>query len=415
MNTTTLDAETAVEKFFSLESPESLADPFPVYSLMLDHLPIYRWGPVLALSRYEDVKTAFRHANELSSVRVTGTRAAAVRAKFSPEQQRKLDVILDNEARWLVQIDDPEHKRLRRHVNPSFGKQRIEEMRGRIEALATELLDEAEKAHPGELELISEFAYRLPLMVMCELLGADPEDAARIRDWSNSIATAVGTDYANLDDAYEAVLGFQAYIRELIVKAQRDGAGSALFRDIVAGPEGEPLDEADVVSMFTLLFFAGHETTTNQIANAMVSLIENPDQRAILLEDPGLIKGAIDELLRYKGSVQVMHRTATQDFEISGVPISKGQSVRLLVGAANRDPSVFDDPDRLDVTRENARRHLGFGFGRHTCLGIWLAKLETEVAITELLRRYPEATIAGDVPWLANMTVQGPSALHLEY
>jgi cytochrome P450 len=403
------------DRLFRLE-PEALADPYPAYAALRADLPVHRWGPMVVVARYEDVKQALRDTEALSSVRTDGSRVALVREGITPEQNRKLDAVLANEDLWLVQLDDPEHARLQRFVKAAFSRPRILKMRDRIQEFCDDLLDAAEASTPGRLELISDFAYKLPLLVICDLLGAEVKDAAKIREWSDHIAVAIGTSYANIDAAYDAVTSFQEYVSGLIERSRGAKTATDLFAQLVsADADGEFLTDQELVAMFTLLLFAGHETTTNLIANGIIELLRHPEQRALLADDPGRLDNAVSELLRYCSSVHAVHRVATRDCEIGGFSVKKGETVRLLLASANRDESVFENPDTLDVTREDARKHLGMGYGIHTCLGIWLARLETELAIGALLRRYPGLALEGEVEWARNFTLRGPVAMNLTY
>ncbi|MFJ3212591.1 cytochrome P450 [Streptomyces flaveolus] len=412
---TVTDAGALADRLFRLE-PDALADPFPAYAALRADLPVHRWGPMVVVARYADVKQALRDTETLSSVRADGSRVARVREGITPERNRKFDAVLANENLWLVQLDDPEHARLQRFVKATFSRPRIRQMRDRIQKLCDELLDAAEASNPGRLELISDFAYKLPLLVICDLLGAEIEDAAKIREWSDHIAVAIGTSYSNIDDAYEAVTSFQKYVSVLIERSRGSETATDLFAQLVSTDAGgEFLTDDELVSMFTLLLFAGHETTTNLIANGINELLRHPEQRALVAEDPGKLDNMVSELLRYCTSVHAVHRVARRDCEIGGFPVKKGETVRLLLASANRDESAFENPDTFDVTRKDARQHLGMGYGIHTCLGIWLARLETELAIGTLLRRYPGLALDGEVEWARNFTLHGPKVMNLTY
>lgn len=374
-----------------------------------------RWGPLVAVSRYDDVKAVLRDTETFSSRRSTGSRITARKAQLSPEDGERLQDLVDNEGRWMVQIDDPEHARLRRFVNHAFSRNRIDEMRGQIEEIAASLLDAVDARGDGRVELVSEYCYKLPLQVVCQLLGARADEAEQIRAWSDAIGEGVGTEYANLDQASEAFQQFQTYVKGLIERTRQSAEATDLFSELVATDDnGTYLSEDELTSMFVQLLFAGHETTTNLISNAVVDLIRNPAELAKLREDPSLIRGSVDEFLRYHGSIQAIHRVATRDCEVAGFEIKKGETVRVLLGSANHDSAVFDDPERLDLTRPNAKKHVGLGFGIHTCLGMWLTRLETEVALKALLERYPVIELDGPVNNRLNFTLHGPGELRLK-
>ncbi|MET0952819.1 MAG: cytochrome P450 [Aeromicrobium sp.] len=417
--TTTIDDPTPalVSRLFALEQ-ELIDDPFPVYRRMREDSPVIRASSVVTVSRYADVKAVFRDPRTFSSVRHFGSRVTARRAQLDPEQARKLDALVGHEGLWVSETDDPIHARLRRFVNTTFSAVRVAEMRTQVETITRELLDDVEQRADGRFELVQDFSFKLPLQVICKLFGATGPEIEQIRVWSEIIGQGLGTEYSNVDEAYDALQSFSAYVTDLIaqVRSGASGGPTTLLTELMApDAEGQVLSDDDLVAMYIQLLFAGHETTTNLIANALIALHESPEQGRILRADPSLIRPSIDEFLRYCGSIHAVHRVAVSDCEINGFAIAKGESVRLLVAAANHDPSVFDDPDRLDVTRKNARQHVGLGFGIHTCLGQWLTRLESEVALTELFRRFPDLTVVGDYPMRRNLTLHGPEALHLTY
>lgn len=404
-----------VEQLFGLDQA-SIDAPFPIYKLMREHQPLFRSGSVVAVSRYADVKNVLRDATTFSSVRLDGSKVKLRRTELTPEDAFKYDALVGSEGMWVSEVDDPYHARLRRFVNAIFSAGRIAQLRDQVEATTRELLDEIDARGHEEFELISDFSFKLPLRIICGLFGATGPESENIRVWSEHMGEAIGTDYQNIDDAYDALVHFQGYVQGLIERGRAgDGGGTELFLELMsADAEGQVLTDDELVAMFIQLLFAGHETTTNLIANAIIALQDNPDQLAILQGDPTLIRPAVDEFLRYCGSIHAVHRVATKDCEIAGFPVKAGETVRALVAAANHDPSAFEDPDALDVTRKNARQHVGLGFGIHTCLGQWLTRLETEVALTELLRRYPEMSIVGDAHMRQNLTLHGPRELRIQ-
>lgn len=408
-------ARELADQLFRLD-PAAHEDRYPIYAALRQEAPVHRWGPMTVVARYEDVKQALRNTEALSSGRASGSVMDSVREGMTPEQLSKLERVLANDTLWLVKADDPEHARLQRFVTSTFARPRILQMRDRVQRITDALLDDAEGSNPGSMELMEALAFQLPLLVVCDLLGADVEDSAKIKEWSDQIAVAISTEYQNIDAVYEAILNFEEYIGQLIERGRAVSEPTDLFQHLVATTaEGEHLTDTELVAMFTLLLFAGHETTTNLIANATVELLRHPDQLALLRDDPDRIGGAIDEFLRYCTSVHAIHRVATRDLELGGFPVKKGETVRLLLASANHDETAFETPERLDITRKEARRHLGMGYGIHTCLGIWLARLEVDVAITTLLRRYPNMKLVGEVEHAPGFTLYGPKAVNLTY
>ncbi|MET0885993.1 MAG: cytochrome P450 [Mycetocola sp.] len=411
---TVLQAEALVDTLFSLDQ-DAINNPYPTYEVMRKVLPVARWGSMVALATYEDVKNALRDPQTFSSIRQYGSRITARRAQLSPGDALKLDELVAAEGRWMAQTDDPQHARYRRFVNHAFSSNRIAEMRHQVQSVADELLDDVDARGDGTLELVEDFSYKLPLRVICKLLGASGPDIQNIRVWSDAIGTGIGTEYSNIHEAHDALASFRAFVTTLIQRARANtDSATDLFAELVStDDEGVYLDDDDLVSMFIQLLFAGHETTTNLISNATADLLRNADQLQLVRDDRSLLRPAVEEFLRYRGSIQAIHRMATRDVEVSGVTINAGETVRLLLGSANHDPSVFENPGVLDITRKNARSHLGLGYGIHSCLGMWLTRLEVEVALDSLLTRYPDLAFAGPVNNRRNFTLHGPAEMHL--
>lgn len=410
---TNAEVAAAVASLFSLDQ-EAINNPYPTYQLMREKQPVIRSGPLVAVSRYEDVKSVLRDTTTFTSVRSRGTRVTARRAQLSPEDAEKLDALVASEGSWMVQQDDPEHARIRRFVNHAFSAARIAGLRDKITAISDDLLDTFDATGSDELELVSQYAYRLPLRVVCELLGADKSEIESIRTWSDAIGTGLGTEYSNIDEAFDALAQFKTYVTGLIARSRNDPDTTDLFSELVSTDDnGTFMDENDLTAMFVQLLFAGHETTTNLLGNALVQLLRHPDQLEILRADPSLIRPAVDEFLRFCPSIQAVHRVATKDCEIAGFPVKEGETIRILLASANRDDVKFDDPDTLDVTRKNAKQHVGLGFGIHSCLGMWLTRLEIEIGLSALIERYPSIELAEPVDNRLNFTLHGPGAVRL--
>ena len=389
--------------------PAVLSDPYPLYAKLRDQ-PVLHWNGIAVVSRHADVLRVLRDPDVFSARRHLGSRVANRRAELDAEGQARLQEVVDHEALWLTQNDDPEHKRLRGLANLAFTRRRVADMRGMIEDLVEELLGAARER--GTMEFVQEASFPLPLLVISAMLGAPKEDAELIRGWSDEIALAIGTTYANLDRAYEAVESFRHYVAALI-DSRRGEPGTDLFTVLVnAEQDGERLSRDELVAMFVLLLFAGHETTTNLMSNAVVALIRNPDQQQRLRDNPALIAGATEEFLRYCNSVHAIHRVALADTEIGGVPVSAGTTVRIMLTAANHDPAVFSDPETMDITRQDVNKQVGLGFGIHTCLGAWLLRLETEVLVKAMLE-FPVLDLDHETVPRPNFLLAGPQAVQL--
>lgn len=307
--------------------------------------------------------------------------------------------------------DPPDHTRLRTLVNKAFTPRVVESLRTRIQAIVDELLDEVEARR--EMDVIAEFAYPLPVRVIAELLGVPPEDRDTFKTWSRGVAPIL--DPVITDEVFtkvaESGLMLAVYFDELVQKRRAEPRNDLVTELIRAEDEGERLTEEELRATLILLLVAGHETTMNLIGNGLLALLRNPNELARLRSDPGLVRTAIDELLRYDGPVHLTARTALADTEIAGVTIAKGEMAIVLLSAANRDPAQFSDPDRLDVGR-SPNKHLAFSAGGHFCVGATLARVEGQIAFDALVRRFPDITLATDeVRYRPTVTLRGLESL----
>jgi cytochrome P450 len=317
--------------------------------------------------------------------------------------------------RWMVFRDPPDHTRLRSLVSKAFTPRVVEALHPRIQTLADELLDRVERA--GAMDLILDFAFPLPVIVIAELLGVPPDDRRQFREWSTALAAAI--DVKQTPDAYEkgnrAALDLTAYLHQVVTERRRAPRDDLISRLIAVEESGGRLTEAELIATCTLLVLAGHETTVNLIGNGILALLQTRDQMDLLRSQPTLMPLAIEEFLRYDGPVQMTRRIAGEDVEMAGQRIKRGDDVRILVGAANRDPAAFPDPDRLNITREG-KPHRTFGFGIHACLGALLARAEGEIAFATLLRRLPYLELGEGPPhWRENVGFRGLTTLPVRF
>jgi cytochrome P450 len=313
-------------------------------------------------------------------------------------------------SRSLLTVDPPDHNRLRALVQPSFTGRKMEALRPRIRALAEGFLDRAEAAAAarGEtapnrrIELISQFAYPLPVTVISDMLGIPEEDRARAQVWSENLIQ--GRFRQGDADARQGLLDFIDYLKELFERKRREPGDDMITSLIAAEDAGDKLDEDELLSMVFVVYVAGHVTTVNLIGNGVYALLTHPDQRAKVVADPaGTAKGVVEETLRFHGPAEgVFQRIATEDVELAGTKIARGERVMVSLASADRDPARFANPDLFDVERPDAIRHIGFGKGIHACLGAPLARVEGQVAFELLFERYPEmrlAVPASDIHW----------------
>jgi cytochrome P450 len=399
---------------FNPFDPAFRADPYPFYDRLRSAEPVHvtPFG-FTVLTRYHDIARTLRGVefsrdiDQYSDPPTDPTRIA--------RRQRFRDRIESGRAaRNILNLDPPDHTRLRRLVTLAFTPSAIERLRPRIQQLVDDVLDVA--AERGSIELVDELAFTMPFQVISDLLDLPTERADEIRDWSQALTASLEptADEAILDRAEEAGGLMSDYLREL-VDHRRSHLGDDLLSGLLVAEEaGDRLSTAELLSFVTLLYVAGHETTVNLIGNGTLALLRHPDELRRWATDPSLDTTAIDELLRYDGPVQQTVRVPTETVHYGDVEVAPGTVVMTVLGAANHDPDVFDDPSVLRLDRPNANRHLAFAGGVHYCLGASLAKLEASVAIGTLIRRFPGVHLAGDVHWRDRLTIRGVDRLPLD-
>jgi cytochrome P450 len=376
-----------------LASPAFKADPHPFYARLRAEAPVWRTTlrdrrTAWLVTRYEDV------ARVLKDDKFAKDKLNAL----DPEQRAKMPWVpgfLKPLERNMLDLDDPDHVRLRALVSKAFTPRLIERLRGRIEALCEELLDamKRQRERKGGTDLVASYALPLPATVIAELLGVPAEDHARFHRWSNRlVSVSSGRDMLR---ALPAALSFVRYLRKLVEQRRADPQDDLITALIQAEEAGDKLSEDELLAMAFLLLVAGHETTVNLIASGTLALLEHPEQAEMLKRDPSLAKPAVEELLRYTSPVEMAtERYAREDTEIRGRTIPRGELVLAVLGSANRDERHFEDPDVLDLARD-PNRHLAFGRGGvHHCLGAPLARMEGQIALNALLRRFPDARLA---------------------
>jgi hypothetical protein len=397
-------------RFYALDE-EMLGDPYALYREMREAEPVMRVGNVVAVSRYHDIKAIFRDPRAFSSNRTQGTRVTRKRASLESGALGQYDALLRHEQGQLGLQDMPGHTRLRRFVNAVFAPATVGVMRDAAARTARQLLDDLDLRGPQPFDL-TEFSYRLPFLVVCRMLAVPDLEVASFRTWARALRRGLGTNWENLDEAHAATANIEAFVRGLIAD-RRSGAVSG-DGDLVAAlvsteVDGTRMSDQELVTMFTVMLTSGN--TNDMIANAVIALTDWPDQRAVLLADPATMRNAVEEFFRYCPSVHGVHRVAAADCAIAGFGVKAGETVRLMVASANHDPGKFADPERLDLTRPNAREHLDFGFGIHTCLGQWLARLNIDTALSALLERVPQVRAVQPVRYRREYNFRGPERL----
>jgi cytochrome P450 len=359
-------------------------------------------------TRYEDVQFVL-HSKQFTTDRSENPlmKAIAKRTQRYPELGAMIE-------RNLLMLDGDEHRRLRGLVSKAFTPRRIEALRPRIQSIVDELLDEMEQS--DDVELVRDLAHPLPIAVIVDLLGLPSKDCSKFAAWSKDLAQLLDPLQAKGGDAAirKAVEELNAYLRPLLEERRTTPRDDLLSAMLEAEEDGTRLEERDLLALVSLILVAGHETTTKLIGNVVIDLLRNPGERKQLQDNPELIETALDEFLRYSGPVLLTDRAAIEDCEVAGHKIRAGQLVVAVLAAANRDPEKFPDPERFDIQR-TGNHHLGFGLGNHFCMGAQLAKLETEIDIGSLMRRFPKFTGPTEPEdYSRSMILRGPVALPLD-
>ncbi len=376
------------DRRYDLYSQSMKNDPYPVFERMRQDEPVFAQpgidGQTMIwfLTRYDDVELLLR--DDARFVRDP-------RHALPPEQIEPLDdlqVLLSNH---MLNKDGAEHRRLRNLVSKAFTPGRVKALRPRIQAIAEQLLDGVQER--GQMDLIADYAFHIPTIVIFELLGVPIDDRERFKVWSNAFV-APALDQASQARAAQLMQEFVSYLRELFA-ARRQAPQDDLISALVQAQEaGDQLSEAELFSTVVLLIVAGHETTVNLIGNAALAMLRQPEARQILAQDDNLMEAAVEEFLRYDSPVErALVRWVAQDTVLGRQQIKRGDLVIGVVGSANRDPKQFAEPERLDLHR-GSQRHLAFGHGAHYCLGAPLARLEGEIALGTLVRRLPNLRLS---------------------
>ena len=391
---------------FNPFDPDFRIDPYSAYRRLRTEDPVHR-SPLgaLVLSRYADCVAVLRDRRWSSDFQ------NAVQTGFEPD----LDLLGD--ARPFLFLDPPDHTRLRGLVSKAFTPRVVEGLRPRIQEILDDLLDKV--AGNGLMELIQDVAYPFPVAVISEMLGVPPDDHKTFKGWSQDLARSLDPEPVPSPDTLNrlrtALDSFDDYFLRLIAERRKSPREDLLSSLIEAEEKGDRLTEAELLATCRLLLVAGHETTVNLIGNGMLALLRHPDQLRMLRDDLSLAASAVEEVLRYDPPVQLTGRIALEDMEIAGATVPKGHSVVLLLGAANRDPDRFPDPERFDITR-NDDNHLAFGFGIHFCIGAPLARLEGQIALGTLVRRFDALELRTEAPeYKENIVLRGLRSLPVAF
>lgn len=388
---------------FDIRNPEFRADPYPFLEMLRENAPVFYWEEwgIWFLTRYEECNTLLRD-NRLGQGEMTAF----------PDAERALWEMMAN---WMLIKDPPDHTRLRGLVHKAFTPRIVEQMRSEIQAITDSLLDRVQEN--GRMDVIADLAYPLPVTVIARMFDVPEGDYTLFHGWSNALARSL--DYTDDSSVYlaasKAAEEFIAYLKELVAERRKNLGQDLLSALIEAREAGDSLSEAELYATCTLLLTAGHETTINLIGNGTLALLRNREQMERLKANPGMMKTAVEDLLRYDSPVQATGRVVYEDVEVGGRTLRPRAQVTFMLGAANRDPARFENPNQLDLSRQ-PNPHLAFGSGIHYCLGAPLARLEGQIAFATLLRRMPDLHLETDSPkYRDNFTLRGLETLPVSF
>jgi cytochrome P450 len=391
-----------------LADPANLPDPYPVLAGLREASPFAEFGGAFVIvGRHADCSAVLRHPAASSE------RGRSLLTPTAPRRVRDRPSFLS--------LDPPDHTRLRRLVSKAFTPRTVARLEPRIRAITDQLLNAAAAA--GQMEVVSQLAYPLPVRIISELLGVPVEDHPRFAGWSARLADSLQPGFgidpavaqARADAAQVASDEFAVYFRELIAIRRAQPEQDLLSEMIAAEDDGEKLTEDELIATCVLLLVAGHETTVGLISNGILALLRHPGQLALLRDDPGLAAAAVEETLRYDAPVQMTARVARGGMQVRSVDAPDGALILLLLAAAGRDPRVFADPDKFDI-RRGATGHLAFAAGPHFCLGAPLARLEAAISLESFARRIkrPELDVSS-LDYKPNLNLRGPDRLVVEF
>jgi cytochrome P450 len=394
---------------YHLLEPQVLADPYPLYERLRREDPVH-WDPYLhswVVTRYADVITVL---HDFSAARTP-----------TPEQLSaiglsKLTPLARVMVKQMLFLDPPSHSRIRGLAACAFTPARVSSLKNRIQQLADKLLNAV--APNGRMDVLADFAEPLPAIVTTELFGVSTEFAVQLKTWSAKFAEMLGNFQHNPDripSMLDTIDNLTAFFRKAVEEQKKKPCPGLVHSLVQAEVEGDRLTEEEVIANCIITLVGGLETTTNLIGNGVLTLLRHPDEMQHLRNNPSLIVSAVEELLRYESPSQHTARLAPSDVTLGGKSIRKRQAVIAVMGAGNRDPERFPDPDRLDLARQD-NRHLAFGWAAHFCFGAPLARLEGQVAFATLLNRFPDLTLdSGPIIWRENLGLRGLQALNIAW
>ena len=393
-----------------LFTDEILKDPYPTYRRFLKDDEIFHRVPYggggWAVCRHAACSSLIRDS------RLSAKRVGASFLALPPESRAEFGELARMLSLWLLFIDAPEHSRLRKLMNKGFSRVVVDDLRPQIEAIVDRMLETMR--HASEADVLREVAYPLPVRVMAEMFGVQELLHEQFIRWTNAVSMFLGNPNRTVEQtrrAQEAVLALKEFFQGAVAERRQEKGSDLISLLLDIEEDGEALTEEELYAQCVMMLGAGHETTRNLIGNGMYTLLRHPEAMADLQKNPELIRSAVEELLRYESPIQFAGRVAKEEMEICGVRLRQGQSIVFILGAANRDPQQFKDPDHLDLNRL-PNPHLAFGAGEHFCIGNQLARLEGQIAILRMVQRFPQMRLATQSPeWAPNYGFRGLKAL----
>lgn len=394
---------------YHLLDPEVLANPYPLYERLRSEDPVH-WDPYLhawVVTRYADVATVFQR---MSAAR---TPSPARLAELGLEQLGPIAKVM---VRQMLFLDPPEHSRVRGLAAAAFTPRRVERLRAHIQDISDRLVGSVIRS--GRMEVMADIANPLPAIVTAEMFGIPTDDHVMLKDWSQDFAEMLGNFQHNPGRTSRVLASVEAmttYFSKAVRRQPTQPTDGLINALTTAEVDGDRLTEEEVVANLIVTMVGGQETTTNLIGNGILTLLRNPEQMERLRRDLSLMPSAVEELLRYESPSQHTARLAPADLELGGKAIKKRDAVIAVMGAANRDPERFPDPDRLDIGRQD-NRHMAFAWASHFCFGAPLARIEGQIVLTTLLQRMPEMQLtSAPINWRANLGLRGLTALPVEF
>lgn len=382
-------------------------NPYPTFARFRNQAPVF-WsekGKYWIITKYADVQSILRDLHYEKGLQNANS-VNPVMKMLPPVKEA-----IKSRSTWMLNQNPPDHTRLRSLVNRAFTPTMVNSMRDHIEAIANRLLDDV--ASKGEMDIVHDFAFPLPVTVIAEMLGVPPGDREKIKAFSKPLTDGLepGFDLSRLTRSNKAVQDFEDYLRPLVEERRKNGKNDLISALVSAEEQGDKLSMDELLGNCVLMLVAGHETTVNLIANAVLALLNHPDQMQLLRTQPELCVTAVNEFLRYESPVQSVRRMCALDLELHGQKIGHGDTLLLLLGSANRDPEHYQNADQLDITRAD-NKHLAFGTGIHHCLGSSLAEVEGQIAVNTLLKRFPNLKMKSqNVEFKFPFALRGPKEL----